>query len=83
VVCKIAYCIMMVIFSEKCLSSVTGLPDDDFITRGWHEASKSGGESAEELCKAVIDPTSDNGDNGLYIMHWQFPNFSHFCFVTY
>jgi len=74
---------MMVIFPEKCLSSVTGLPDDDFITRGWHEAPKSGGESAEELYKAVIDPTSDNGDNGLYIMHWQFPNFSPSCFVTY
>lgn len=85
VVYKIAYCIIMVIFSEKCLSSVTGLPDDDFITRGWHEVSKSGGESAEEPCKAgVIDLSSDNRDNGLYVMHWQFLNFSsHSCFVTY
>ena len=68
-VCETAYCIMMVIFSEKCLSSVTGLPDDDFITRGWDKVSKSGGEIAEEPCKAVIDLTCDNGDNGLYILH--------------
>jgi hypothetical protein len=74
---------MMVIFLEKCLSSVTGLPDDDFITCGWDEVSKSGGGSAEEPCKAVVDLTSDNGDNGLYIMHWQFLNFKHSCFLTY
>jgi len=74
---------MMVIFSEKCLSSVTGLPDDDFITRGWDEVSKSGGEIAEEPCKVVIDLTHDDGDNGLCILHSQFRNFSHSCFVTY
>jgi hypothetical protein len=73
---------MMVIFLEKCLSRVTGLPDD-FITRGWDEVPKSGGGSAEEPCKAVVDLTSDNEDNGLYIVHWQFLNFSHSCFVTY
>jgi hypothetical protein len=61
---------MMVIFSEKCLSGVTSLPVDDFITRGWSQVSKQGGKSADEMCKAdVIDLTSDNGDNGSYVMH--------------
>ena len=61
---------MVVIFSEKCSSDVTGLPVDDFITRGWHEVSKQGGKNADEVCKAdVIDLRSDNGDNGLYVIH--------------
>jgi hypothetical protein len=73
----------LVIFSEKHSSGVTGLPDDDFITRGWHEVPKEGGKSAEDVCKTdVINLRSDSGDNGLCVMHWQFLNFSNSCFMT-
>jgi hypothetical protein len=70
------------IFSEKHSSCVNGLPDDDldadddFITRGWHKIPKESDKTTEEICKPdVIDLKSDNGDNGLCIIHWQFLSF--------
>jgi hypothetical protein len=69
----------MVIFSDKHSYSGNSLLDDDFITRGWHKIPKEGDKSAEEICITnVTDLKSDNGDNGLCIIHWQLLSFSHF-----
>jgi hypothetical protein len=66
----------MIVFSEKQSSCTNSLPDNDlvaddyFITRGWRRIPKEGDKTAEEICKAnVIDLRSDNGDNGLCIIH--------------
>jgi hypothetical protein len=77
----------MIIFSEKHSSYGNSLPDDDldaddgFITRGWHKIPKEGDKAAEEICKAnLIDLRSDNGENGLCIIHWQFLSFQSLFF---
>jgi hypothetical protein len=66
----------MIIFSEKRSSSDSSLPDDDFITCGWHKVPKESDKTTEGICIAnVIDLRSDNGDNGLCIIHLQFLSF--------